>query len=480
MFTLIIEDADGAVADEYSFEEGEFIVGRSHSGDIILPSDNVSRRHARLYTQGGRCFIEDLNSSNGVFVNGQRIHRPFEIVRAAQIKVGDYYLHVEGAGYGDPDPQREVARQQGAQAAYEMSPDPGGSAAIYGRLVGTSEPVLGQPYDLVRAMTLVGRGKDCAVTVIDPSMSRVHAKVGRDHDGDLFVEDLRSSNGTYVNDTRISRQKVDHGDRVRFGNVEFILELPGMDDVDIVEVSSGGRKGLIFLIVFLVLVLIGGGVTLFLYRDAIFGGGAEVAAESEADREARKAAEEAEKRERYESAERRLDSLIEKAEKLARRDRWDDSKKVLVEGAKLLERIGRLDEKGELNARFTAAEAELREAKRDYDEFFDAFADADYVEAGVAYKRLVKRGGPLKLLAKSKLGPKRDELLASGDALCAQKLYEKCLEFYQQAKALDPTDASIGKKVAETRALEQEARKKLEEEKKKAEEAAPGDDGSAP
>ena len=102
LFTLIIEDQDGHIETQFSFDDGEFIVGRSHSSDIILPSDNVSRRHARLFTQDRRCFVEDLASSNGVFVNGERIHRTTE-VHAAQIKVGDYYLHVEGARVDDPD-----------------------------------------------------------------------------------------------------------------------------------------------------------------------------------------------------------------------------------------------------------------------------------------------------------------------------------------------------------------------------------------
>ena len=85
----------GGVADEYSFEEGEFLIGRSHGADIILPSDNVSRRHARLYTVDGRCYLEDLGSANGVFVNGRRIHEVHEIESSAQVRVGDYYLHVK-------------------------------------------------------------------------------------------------------------------------------------------------------------------------------------------------------------------------------------------------------------------------------------------------------------------------------------------------------------------------------------------------
>ena len=132
MFTLIIEDQDGNIADEYSFEDGEFIVGRSHSSDIILPSDNVSRRHARLFTRDGRCYVEDLASSNGVFVDGSRIHRVTEVPHSGQIKVGDYYLHVEGARVTDiPDPLSVSA----PAVAVDQSAAEGGSQFVIARRV---------------------------------------------------------------------------------------------------------------------------------------------------------------------------------------------------------------------------------------------------------------------------------------------------------------------------------------------------------
>ncbi|MFT5432131.1 MAG: pSer/pThr/pTyr-binding forkhead associated (FHA) protein [Myxococcota bacterium] len=447
MFTLSIEDAAGEIADEYSFEEGEFIVGRSHAGDIILPSENVSRRHARLYTKGGRCFVEDLASANGLFVDGQRIHGAFEIVGRARIKVGDYFLHVE----------TPAAAPAAAPASRDYGDTglgtPSDEAMIYGRLVGVSEPVIAKPYDLVRSMTLIGRGKDSAITIVDASMSRVHAKLGIDGDGLLFAEDLRSSNGTYVNDTRISKQTLAHGDYVRFGNVEFILELPGMEDADVVEVSSGGRKGLIFLIVFLVLCLIGGATTLFLYRDQIFGAEEVASGPSSEEIEAQKATEEAERKERYEEAERDVDRIIEKAELLAGKDRWDDALKALVDGAQLLERIGRLDEKGELNSRFSAAEADLREGRREFDTVMDAIAASDYEAAGRAFKSLMKRQGPLLKLAKTKIKPKKEALVAAAEIFCKEKRLDKCLEFYEKAAKLDPTDDAVSKKVKATKKL---------------------------
>ncbi|TNF32857.1 MAG: FHA domain-containing protein [Deltaproteobacteria bacterium] len=207
MFTLIIEDKHGGIADEYSFEEGEFYIGRSHNSDIILPSDNVSRRHARLYTADGRCYVEDLNSSNGVFVNGRRIHEVYQIQRSAQIKIGDYYLHIES----DAEAVTEEDR-------------------TFCRLIGRNLAFANQVFRIQRKVSLVGRGKDCTITIIDPSVSRIHAKLTVERSGSLTLEDLKSSNGTFVNDDRIDIATLNHRDIVRFGNVEFLLEIPDAAD----------------------------------------------------------------------------------------------------------------------------------------------------------------------------------------------------------------------------------------------------------
>jgi len=47
-------------------------VGRSPDCDVVIPHDDVSRRHALIYRQGGRSFLEDLGSANGTSVDGRR------------------------------------------------------------------------------------------------------------------------------------------------------------------------------------------------------------------------------------------------------------------------------------------------------------------------------------------------------------------------------------------------------------------------
>ena len=205
MFKLIIEDKQGGVADEYTFEEGEFIVGRSHSADIILPSDNVSRRHVRIYTVDGQCYVEDMKSANGVFVNGRRIHEVHQVQQSAQVRVGDFYLNIE------------TAEAEGVGTFLELQ--------------GHNLVVADQTFRIEQMVTLVGRGKDCSVTVIDPSVSRIHAKLTVDRSGCVTLEDLKSSNGTFVNDSKIDVHTLNHGDRLRFGNVEFTVHFPsGSED----------------------------------------------------------------------------------------------------------------------------------------------------------------------------------------------------------------------------------------------------------
>src|SRR6202041_2591250 len=63
----------------------QIIVGRSSDLDMVLVEDMVSRKHARIAMQSDQIWIEDLGSTNGTFVNGEKIKR-------ARLKEGDRVL----------------------------------------------------------------------------------------------------------------------------------------------------------------------------------------------------------------------------------------------------------------------------------------------------------------------------------------------------------------------------------------------------
>jgi pSer/pThr/pTyr-binding forkhead associated (FHA) protein len=79
------------------------------------------------------------------------------------------------------------------------------------------------------SMVSVGRSEDCAVRVVEGQPSRLHAQVTVVGD-DVFIEDLASTNGTFVNDLRLEahvKLKLSVGDRVRFDLDQFVLGTGG-------------------------------------------------------------------------------------------------------------------------------------------------------------------------------------------------------------------------------------------------------------
>jgi general secretion pathway protein A len=72
--TKIAVRQDNKIIAEYDLFAGSVIVGRSRKNDIFIKSEFVSRRHARLTSDENGCTIVDLNSTNGVVIDEQRVH----------------------------------------------------------------------------------------------------------------------------------------------------------------------------------------------------------------------------------------------------------------------------------------------------------------------------------------------------------------------------------------------------------------------
>jgi hypothetical protein len=74
---------------------GMIMIGRGADCQLILDDDYVSTRHARVVATPNGIYVEDLGSTNGTYVNGQRITAPTTITLADSVRIGKTMLRLE-------------------------------------------------------------------------------------------------------------------------------------------------------------------------------------------------------------------------------------------------------------------------------------------------------------------------------------------------------------------------------------------------
>lgn len=136
----------------------ELVMGREEVCNIVVPNHAVSRKHARIYHDGGHYYIEDLKSRNKTIVNNREITEPWMLKHDDRIKICDFqYLYQD-----DPKPQNtkpnlpaEFGRQLDPNDTHD-SDTPSETSSIEHVLSAgkgsDADLILGQPSDKLRAL----------------------------------------------------------------------------------------------------------------------------------------------------------------------------------------------------------------------------------------------------------------------------------------------------------------------------------------
>lgn len=147
-----------AIRETITLERGvRLTVGRSNGNHVVLPDEKCSRQHCEIFARGGHWIVRDLESRNGIFVNGQRISETiFEL--GMQVRVGDWDLE-----YGEPEsPESDIEIQTESDSFVVVERQTGSQLLISEGHEGTNPGQTG-----LEQLVLIGNAFDRAESVED-------------------------------------------------------------------------------------------------------------------------------------------------------------------------------------------------------------------------------------------------------------------------------------------------------------------------
>ncbi len=184
-------------------------IGRSHSCVLRAPSDDhsVSGKHARLFWKGGSLYLEDIGSRNGVFFNGRRIEKPIKVEPDGLYAIGNCLLAAalpaKGSGKASSrSHQLEFLNGDRAKQLIDIRPKPGSEDGAF----------------------TIGLDPACDINLPDMVVSRRHARLMVRSNGECWIADEGSQNGTYVNGQKLVGGKerlLKDGDKISIAYFDF-------------------------------------------------------------------------------------------------------------------------------------------------------------------------------------------------------------------------------------------------------------------
>ena len=165
-------------------------IGRSANSDFKINDTSVSREHARIIIDCGRIMIEDLKSANGTYVNNQKITSTY-ITSTDNIRLGNYHLDLNML----------------LQTSENSKPHRPSESKI----------------SLNSKTVKIGRANDNDIIINDPYISSHHAVI-KVENGRMFIQDMGSMNGTFVNHSKISGAYISETDEIHLGSYKLSLE----------------------------------------------------------------------------------------------------------------------------------------------------------------------------------------------------------------------------------------------------------------
>jgi pSer/pThr/pTyr-binding forkhead associated (FHA) protein len=197
--------------------EPKITIGRSATNALVIDDPLASDVHMEVLVDNEHLTLRNLIPTQPIIVNGQTVTGACELKPDDQITLGQVELIVI-----DPKREAKVIAEESANVTQLRAPKATGWS------IKANHSALANRVFPLKDINVIGRASECDICLAAAHLSRRHAQL-QIIDGMLFVKDLDSANGTFLNGKRVAEARVKRGDELRFDALTFGVMGPSDD-----------------------------------------------------------------------------------------------------------------------------------------------------------------------------------------------------------------------------------------------------------
>jgi len=217
--------------------ERSYTVGRDNSCDVVIDNSRISRTHLRISFDENSWLVNDLGSSNGTFFANKQLN-----MRSIS---GPTELHLGGHGNLVLRLTPLSSEKSKVMRAPVNVLDKEATQVAMGFIAENLGPQGPQRIRLQQRIR-IGRGEDCDWKIGNLNVSRSHAEIIQSRHGEYELVDLKSTNGTFLNENKIRREKLIFGDIISVGGYRRKFTSDGLELLEGIDGLSITAKEISF------------------------------------------------------------------------------------------------------------------------------------------------------------------------------------------------------------------------------------------
>jgi pSer/pThr/pTyr-binding forkhead associated (FHA) protein len=193
-----------------ALDQSRLTIGRDASNDLVLEEEGISGFHAEIQLDEDNIFLIDMDSTNGTCVNGKKITGRIRIKIWDKLNFDKISAEIINPKKRRPTVMRSTLTNNAFDRTWVLKGETGDMA--------------GKNF-IIGEQMLIGRDAHCDLLLDNAMVSSRHAHI-QSHNGTAKVEDLGSTNGTFVNGVKITQSILSDGDEIKIEPYRFSVKGP--------------------------------------------------------------------------------------------------------------------------------------------------------------------------------------------------------------------------------------------------------------